>query len=114
MKRDKNMKNKNILYIIISIVIIFVSFVTVKEFIPIVKEKEMIKRVFNEFDDKISELEKSIIGIIQKNELGEYTSYAGIGSGVIFEKQANRYYAITALHVVDYENSTFKANNSTR
>lgn len=103
------MKNKNILFIIISIFIIFVSFVTVKEILPIVKENEMKKRVFNEFDDKISELERSIIGIIPKNELGEYTSYTGIGSGVIFEKQANRYYAITALHVVDYENSTFKA-----
>jgi S1-C subfamily serine protease len=69
----------------------------------------MKKRVFNEFDDKISELEKSIIGIVPKNELGEEIRYTGIGSGVIFEKHDNKYYALTAAHVVDYENSTFKA-----
>lgn len=109
MKRDDNMKNKNIPFIIITIFIIFVSLITVNEIFPIVKEKEMKERVFNEFDDNISELEKSIIGIIPKSESGEYTSYTGIGSGVIFEKQDNRYYVLTALHVIDYENSTFKA-----
>ncbi len=81
------MKNKNLLFIIISMFIIFVSLFTLKEIVPIVKEKEMKKRVFNEFDNKISELEKSVIGIIPKNELAEYIRYKGIGSGVIFEKQ---------------------------
>ena len=103
------MKNKNAVFIMLSILVVVIAFVIVKEVIPIVNENDSKNRIFNEFDDKISELEKSIIGIIPKNELGEYTSYTSIGSGVIFEKQANRYYAITALHVVDYENTTFKA-----
>ena len=103
------MKNKNAVFIMLSILVMVVAFVIVKEVIPIVNENNSKNRIFNEFDGQISELEKSIIGIIPKNESGEYTSYTSIGSGVIFEKQANRYYAITALHVVDYVNSTFKA-----
>ncbi|MBO5530503.1 MAG: serine protease [Bacilli bacterium] len=103
------MKNKNATFIMLSILVVVVAFVVVKEVIPIVNENDSKNRIFSEFDDKISELEKSIIGIIPKNESGEYTSYTSIGSGVIFEKEANKYYAITALHVVDYENSTFKA-----
>lgn len=95
--------------VVLTILIIFLILIFIYEIIPIIKEKEMKKRVFNEFDDIISELEKSIIGIIPKSEEGEYTSYTGIGSGVIFEKHDNKYYAITALHVIDYENSTFKA-----
>ena len=103
------MKNKNATFIMLSILVVVVAFVVVKEVIPIVNENDSKNRIFSEFDDKISELEKSIIGIIPKNESGEYPSYTSIGSGVIFEKEANKYYAITALHVVDYENSTFKA-----
>ena len=103
------MKNKNAVFIMLSILVVVIAFVIVKEVIPIVNENNSKNRIFIEFNDKISELEKSIIGIIPKNELEGNTSYAGIGSGVIFEKQANRYYAITALHVVDYENTTFKA-----
>lgn len=46
------MKNKNKLFIIISIVIIIVSIIIVKEFIPIIKEKDSKNRVFNEMKDK--------------------------------------------------------------
>ena len=103
------MKNKNVIFIMLSILVVVIGLVIVNEVISIVNEYNSKNRIFIEFDSKISELEKSIIGIIPKNESGEYTRYTSIGSGVIFEKQANKYYAITALHVVDYENSAFKA-----
>ena len=47
------MNNKNKLFIIITIVIIFLSFVIVNEFIPIIKEKDCKNRVFNKMKDKI-------------------------------------------------------------
>ena len=102
------MKNKNKLLIIISIVIIVVSFIIVKEFIPIIKEKDSKNRVFNEMKDKSDNPIRGIVGIIPENSKNGFSSFNGLGSGVIFDKIDNTYYVVTARHVVNLENSNFK------
>ena len=100
------MKNK--LFIIISIVIIVISSVIAIEIISINSEKECKNRVFNEMKDKSNDVIRGIVGIIPKNSKNDLSSYNGIGSGVIFDKQDKTYYVITAKHVIDKENSDFK------
>lgn len=53
-------------------------------------------------------VKKSIIGIKPETEIDGLKARGGFGSGVVFAKEGNVYYAITAKHVVDAENSSYK------
>ena len=102
------MKNKNVVFIIISIVVIVAILVVIKEIIPILNENESKNRIFNDMQVKSDDVVRGIVGIISENDMNGLSNYNGIGSGVIFDKKDNTYYVVTAKHVVDVENSKFK------
>ena len=100
------MKNKKsiIIGLIIGIAIAVVSVL----FIPIIHENNCKSRVFADMKKNEDIIKKSIVGIMPETEIEGLKSRGGFGSGVIFEKVDNVYYAITAKHVVDNSNSSFK------
>ena len=102
------MKKKNIIFIVISILIVLVIFIIINEVIPIIKEKDCKNRIFNEMQDKSNNVVRGIVGIILENNKDDLATYKGIGSGVIFDKKDNIYYVVTARHVVNFENSNLK------
>ena len=62
------------------------------------------------YEDMQAEFEKADllsanIGIFTKTEINGSTSYGECGSGVIFDKRDDEYYALTAAHVVSGENA---------
>ena len=79
----------------ISIVLLYIFIM------PIFHEKNCKTRVFEDMKTGAEIAEKSVIGIIPKYEKEGYNSYQGFGSGAIFDKKDNKYYAITAAHVVE-------------
>ena len=108
MKRDETVKNKNRLFIILSIIIVLTFVIIVEEVIPNLKEKDCKNRVFNEMQTKSNDVIQGIVGIIPENTEKDLLSHNGIGSGVIFDKKDNTYYVVTARHVVNVDNSKFK------
>lgn len=102
------MKNKNVAFIILSVVVVIVTFVIVKEIIPIINENESKTRMFNDMQDKSDNVIRGIVGIISESDINGLTNHNGIGSGVIFDKKDNTYYVVTAKHVIDVEHSKFK------
>lgn len=102
------MKNKNVAFIIIPIIVIIAIFVVIKEIIPIINESESKKRIFNGMQAKSDDVIRGIVGIIPESNMNGLTSHNGFGSGVIFDKKDNTYYVVTAKHVIDVENSKFK------
>ena len=102
------MKNKNVLFIIISVVVVIIAFVMIKEIIAIINEKESKTRVFNNLQDKSDSVIRSIVGIIPESDIDGLSNHNGIGSGIIFDKKDNTYYVVTAKHVIDVDNSKFK------
>ena len=63
------MKNKNILFIILSIVIILVTMVIIKEVIPTINEKNYKTRVFKEMQKKSADVKGYMIpyDIVEEN-----------------------------------------------
>ena len=63
------MKNNNTLFIILSIIVVIVAFLIVKEVIPFINEKEFKNRVFNEIQlnwkDTYGELKKGTYRIVK-------------------------------------------------
>ena len=63
------MKNNNTLFIILSIIVVIVAFLIVKEVIPFINEKEVKNRVFNEIQlnwkDTYGELKKGTYRIVK-------------------------------------------------
>ena len=102
------MKNKNILFVVVSVIIMVLIAIVYFEIVPIIKEKEMKNRVFSNMEEKSEESMRAIIGIIAESEKDGFADHNGIGSGVIFEKNNNTYYAVTAKHVIDVKDSKFK------
>lgn len=102
------MKNKNIAFVTISIVLVILALIVTKEIIPIINEQESKNRVFTDMQNKSDDVIRSIIGIIPENDTDGLINHNGVGSGVIFYKNYNTYYAITAKHVVDIKNSKYK------
>ena len=102
------MKNKNAVFIMISIIIVIVIFVVIKEIIPIFNENESKNRIFTDMQAKSDYVVRGIVGIIPESDINGLSNHSGIGSGVIFDKKDNTYYVVTAKHVVDVENSKFK------
>lgn len=76
--------------------------------IPSKKEKESKERIYLDLKDKVENAKKSVVGIIPENKEKDGFSHNGIGSGVIFEKVDNTYYVITAGHVVEEKNDSYK------
>lgn len=101
------MNKKKIIIVIIIILCLIIVGILHFWIIPSRYEKECKNRIFRELDEKVEEAKKSVIGIIPENKEKEGISHNGIGSGVIFDKQDNIYYALTAAHVVE-DNSTYK------
>ena len=102
------MKNKNIIFFILSVVVIIVAFFIVKEIIPILNENDSKNRIFSDMQDKSDDVIRGIVGIIPEDNTNGFNNYNGIGSGVIFDKKDNTYYVVTAKHVVAADNSNFK------
>ena len=90
------MKKQNLVFIILSIIVVIITFIFVKEIIPIFKEKESKNRVFKDMQDKSYDAVRGIVGIIPENEINGLSNHNGIGSGVIFDKKDNTYYILTA------------------
>lgn len=102
------MKNKNVVFIILSIIAVIFVFVIVKEVIPIINERDSKNRILNDMQDKSDNVIRGIVGIIPENDTNGLTNHNGVGSGVIFDKKDNTYYVVTAKHVVNIKNSKFK------
>lgn len=102
------MKDKNTIFIILSVFIVIVAFIFVKEIVPIMNEKDCKNRVFNEMQAKSDDVIRGIVGMIGENSKDGLSSHNGIGSGVIFYKVDNTYYVVTAKHVINAENTNFK------
>ena len=100
MKNKKNIITGAILGIIIVAIVFFI--------IPIIHENKCKTRVFEDMQSKADIVEKSVIGIIPENEKDGLKSHNGIGSGVIFDKKDNTYYAVTAAHVIEDKESFYK------
>ena len=100
------MKNKNITFIIISIIVVIAIFIFINEIIPIINENK--SRVFTDMQDKSDSVIRGIVGIIPESGTSSLSSHNGVGSGVIFDKIDNTYYVVTAKHVIDVDNSKFK------
>ena len=100
------MKKKIIIAIVLfcSVSIIFLTLYL----LPMMYEKECKERVYSDLQDVVQEAKKSVIGVIPvKSDVGN-VSLNGLGSGVIFEKSGNTYYAITAAHVLEKDAISFK------
>lgn len=102
------MKKQNLVFIVLSTIVVLITFIFIKEIIPILKEKESKNRVFKDMQDKSYDAVRGIVGIIPENIINGLSNHNGIGSGVIFEKKDNTYYILTAKHVIDMENIKFK------
>lgn len=102
------MKNKNVAFIILSVVVVIFVFVIVKEVIPIINESNSKNRIFNDMQDKSDDVIGGVVGIIPESDINGLINHNGVGSGVVFDKKDNTYYVVTAKHVVDVENSKFK------
>ena len=78
---------------------------------PVARENESRTRVFPELEERLGEVESTVIGIIPKTENKEQGSvtYGHGGSGVIFAHENNTYYAVTAAHVVSDKAALYKA-----
>ncbi|MBR1417091.1 MAG: trypsin-like peptidase domain-containing protein [Bacilli bacterium] len=100
------MKNKKIVIIGIVIGIILFAFNTFV--LPIIQENNSKSRVYYNMKKDEDIIKKSIIGIMPETEMDGLKSRGGFGSGVIFDKVDNIYYAITAKHVIDDPNSSYK------
>lgn len=102
------MEKKNLGFIVLLVIVTVITFVSIKEIIPIIREKENKNRVFSDMEGRSYDTVRGVVGIIAENEIDKLTNYNGIGSGVIFDKKDNTYYVVTAKHVVNANNSKFK------
>ena len=58
------MKKQNLVFIILSIIVVIITFIFIKEIIPILKEKDSKNRVFKDMQDKSYDAVRGIVGII--------------------------------------------------
>lgn len=101
------MKNKKIIYIILSVIVIIV-FTIIFEVISIINENKYKNRIFSDMEVKTDDVIRGVVGIVPESDSNGLTSYNGIGSGVIFDRKDDIYYVITAKHVINKDNSKFK------
>ena len=73
-----------------------------------INEKESKERIFNDMYKKSNNAIRAVVGIINEKESNRLIEHSGIGSGVIFDKKDNTYYAVTAKHVVNVKDSKLK------
>ena len=100
------MKNKR--SIIIGLVLGIIIMALYLFIIKIIHENNCKSRVFTDMKKQEDIIKKSIIGIMPESETEGLKTRGGFGSGVIFAKEDNVYYAITAKHVVDDKNNSYK------
>ena len=101
------MKNKKIIFIILSVIVIIV-FTIIFEVISIINENKYKNRIFSDMEVKTDDVIRGVVGIVPESDSNGLTSYNGIGSGVIFDRKDDIYYVITAKHVINKDNSKFK------
>lgn len=91
-------------------IIIFVLIIESLYFwiLPLKFNSECKNRIFPELEDKVEYAKKSVVGIIPESKDKSTVSRNGIGSGVIFKNDNNIYYVVTAAHVVEDINSSYK------
>ena len=102
------MNKEKIRKILVSILCIAFVSILIVEIIPGIKEKNIKSRVFKDMQKESSSAMRGIIGIIPESEIKGQASHNGIGSGVIFAKKDDTYYAVTAKHVVEDKNNKYK------
>ena len=100
------MKNKK--SIIIGLVLGIIIMALYLYIIPIIHENNCKSRVYDDMKKQEDIIKKSIVGIMHESETEDLKTSGSFGSGVIFNKVDNVYYAITAKHVVDDKNSSYK------
>lgn len=105
----KNSFKKHItLYVFILGLVAFILFVFI---LPSVYDMQCRKRTYDEFDQSLTEQIMSaninIVDAVSKEADGSViTTYGPGSSGVIFKREGNCYYALTAYHVVDDKDVT--------
>lgn len=113
MKKIRNdyVIKRNIILIAVAVFLIFVpSYLFV---FPCLYENDCKTRVYEDFREKMTDrvLSSNICIVKTTSQISgdtEYFTYSQGASGVIFDKQNNILYALTAYHVVsDYENADF-------
>lgn len=101
------MKNKKTLIVIILLLCLIIIGCLYFWILPAMHAHECKNRVYLELKDKADDIKKSVVGIIPENKNENGASHNGIGSGVIFRRNGNTYYVVTAAHVVE-KNSLYK------
>ena len=95
------MKNKkNIIITILILVAFLLGNILYLWILPAMHDKECKNRVFLEFQENKEEALRGVVGIVPESEKKGLSSHKGIGSGVLFDKKGDTYYAITAKHVL--------------
>ena len=102
------MKNKKLVFVILSVIAIVIPFCIINEIVAIRNEKDSQNRIFKEMQKESKEVIRGIVGIIPETKKDDNISHNGIGSGVIFDKKDNTYYIVTAKHVIENKDSKFK------
>ena len=100
------MKKKKIFLLSSLFIILFLLFYLF--LIPFINDRACKDRIFNDLISKVDNMKKSVIGIIPEEKQDNYKNHNGLGSGVIFDKIDNTYYALTAAHVLNEENASYK------
>lgn len=100
-------KNKATTCLLITICLL-ISILLTFWILPSIYDKNCQNRVYKDLEKQVNTAKKSIIGIIPEKEEQEGKKHDGFGSGVIFAKEENTYYALTAAHVVDDKNQNYK------
>lgn len=96
-------KNKLVLFILILALIAVVFIVIVW---PSIYDHQCKNRVYNDMESSLSSVESSNIRIISvSGNEDEGIGYSAGASGVIFDHNDGRYYALTAYHVINAEDA---------
>lgn len=102
------MSKKSKVLITVLIIVLILLLVFINEILPFINEKKYKNQVFDDMKDNSDLALRSIVGIIPESEQDGLKKRDGVGSGVIFEKNGNTYYAVTAAHVVEDNSKKYK------
>ena len=97
--------NKKTLAITVVLLLLMIVFLVTEIVLPSKHEKECKERVFEDLIEIAEDTKNSVIGIVSENNNESQISHNGLGSAVIFKKDGNKYYALTALHVIEKESN---------
>ena len=76
--------------------------------LPILHENECRERVFEDMAEQLGKVRGAVIGLAVKNGQSGEIGFGG-GSGAVFHRSGDRYYAVTAAHAVSSKVDEYRA-----